>query len=50
MLLDQTKEDYIEARIGKLAGELQHELNLIYNIDSWSNLQTRMPYEIHLMY
>ena len=50
ILLDQTKEDYIEARIGKLAGELQHELNLIYNIDSWSNLQTRMPYEIHLMY
>jgi protease-4 len=50
MLLDQTKEDYIEARIGKLAGELQHELNLIYDIDSWSNLQTRMPYEIHLMY
>ena len=50
MLLDQTKEDYIEARIGKFIGELQHELNLIYNIDSWSNLQTRMPYEIHLMY
>lgn len=50
MLLDQTKEDYIEARISKLAGKLQHELNLIYNIDSWSNLQTRMPYEIHLMY
>ena len=50
MLLDQTKENYIEARISKLAGELQHELNLIYNIDSWSNLQTRMPYEIHLMY
>ena len=50
MLLDQTKEDYIEARISKLAGKLQHELNLIYNIDSWSNLQARMPYEIHLMY
>lgn len=50
MLLDQTKENYIEARISKLAGELQHELNLIYDIDSWSNLQTRMPYEIHLMY
>ena len=50
ILLDQTKEDYIEARISKLAGKLQHELNLIYNIDSWSNLQTRMPYEIHLMY
>ena len=50
MLLDQTKESYIEARIGKLAGKLQHEFNLINNIDSWSNLQTRLPYEIHLMY
>ena len=50
MLLDKSKESYIEARIGKLAGELKHELNLLYNIDNWSHLQARMPYEIHLMY
>ena len=49
-LLDKTKESYIEARIGKFAGDLQHELNLLYNIDNWSRLQARMPYEIHLMY
>lgn len=49
-LLDKTKESYIESRIGKFAGDLQHELNLLYNIDNWSRLQARMPYEIHLMY
>ena len=49
-LLDKTKESYIEARIGKLAGDLKQELNLLYNIDNWSHLQARMPYEIHLMY
>ena len=50
MFINQAKESYIEARIGKFAGDLQHELNLLYNIDNWSRLQARMPYEIHLMY
>ena len=49
MLLDQTKESYIEARIGKMAGEFKNELNLIYNLDQMNCLQARLPYEIHLM-
>ena len=49
ILLDQTKESYIEARIGKMAGEFKNELNLIYNLDQMNCLQARLPYEIHLM-
>lgn len=49
MLLNQTKESYIEARFGKFAREFERELNLIRNIEEWSNLQARLPYEIHLM-
>lgn len=49
MLLDQTKESYIDARFGKFAREFERELNLIRNIGEWSNLQARLPYEIHLM-
>lgn len=49
MLLDQTKESYIEARMGKMAGQFKNELNLIYNLENMNNLQARMPYEIHLM-
>ena len=48
-LLDQTKESYIEARIGKAVGQFKHELNLIYNLEQMNSLQARMPYEIHLM-
>jgi protease-4 len=50
MLLNQTKESYIEARIGKMVGEFKQELNLIYNLEQMNSLQTRLPYEIHLMY
>lgn len=50
MLLDKTNESYIEARIGKMVGEFQQELNLIYNLEQMNSLQTRLPYEIHLMY
>lgn len=50
MLLNQTRESYIEARIGKMMGEFKQELNLIYNLEQMNNLQTRLPYEIHLMY
>ena len=50
MLLDQTKESYIEARIGKVAGELKQELNLIYNLEQMNNMQARLPYEIHLLF
>lgn len=49
MLLDQTQESYIDARFGKFAREFECELNLIRNIGEWSNLQARLPYEIHLM-
>ena len=48
-LLDQTKESYIETRIGKVAGQFKSELNLIYNIEQMNRLQARMPYEIHLL-
>ena len=49
MLLDKSKEGYIEARIGKMAGEFKNELNLIYNLEQMNHLQARLPYEIHLM-
>jgi protease-4 len=49
MLLNQTKESYIEARMGKTAGEFKNELNLIYNFEQTNRIQARMPYEIHLM-
>ena len=49
MLIDQTKESYIEARMGKTLGKFKNELNLIYNIDQMNSLQTRLPYEIHLL-
>ena len=49
MLLNQTKESYIEARMGKTAGEFKNELNLIYNIEQTNRIQARMPYDIHLM-
>lgn len=49
MLLNQTKESYIEARMGKVAGQFKNELNLIYNLEQMNNLQARMPYEIHLI-
>ena len=49
MFLNQAKESYIETRIGKVAGQYKHELNLIYNIEQMNRLQARMPYEIHLM-
>ena len=50
MILNQTRESYIEARIGKMVGEFKQELNLIYNLEQMNSLQTRLPYEIHLMY
>ena len=49
MLLNQTKESYIEARMGKTAGEFKNELNLIYNFEQTNRIQARMPYDIHLM-
>lgn len=49
MFLNQAKENYIETRIGKIAGEFKSELNLIYNLENMHHLQARMPYEIHLM-
>ena len=49
MLLDQTKESYIETRMGKVAGQFKDELNLIYNIEQMNRLQARLPFEIHLM-
>lgn len=49
MFMDQTKESYIETRIGKVAGQFKDELNLIYNLENMSNLQARMPYNIHLI-
>ena len=48
-LMNQTKESYIEARIGKAAGQFKNELNLMYNVENWSNIQARLPYFIHLM-
>ena len=49
ILMDQTKESYIETRIGKVAGQFKDELNLMYNVENWSNIQARLPYFIHLM-
>ena len=49
MLLNQGKESYIEARLGKVAGQYKQELNLIRNIEQMNRLQARMPFEIHLM-
>ena len=49
MLLDQTKESYIETRVGKVVGQFKDELNLIYNIEQMNRLQARLPFEIHLM-
>ena len=48
MLLDQTREGYIEARIGKVVGQFKEEFNLIYNLENMSALQARLPYTIHL--
>lgn len=48
MLLNQTKESYIESRIGKAAGLFKDELNLIYNLENMNKLQARLPYTIHL--
>ena len=48
MLLNQTREGYIEARIGKVIGQFKEELNLIYNLENMSALQARLPYTIHL--
>ena len=48
-LMNQTKESYIEARIGKAAGQFKDELTLMYNVENWSNIQARLPYFIHLM-
>ena len=49
ILMDQTKESYIETRIGKIAGQFKDELNLMHNVENWSNIQARLPYFIHLM-
>ena len=49
MFINQAKESYIEARIGKAAGQFKNELNFIYNLEQMNRLQARMPYEIHLM-
>ena len=48
MFIDQAKESYIEARIGKVAGQFRNELNLIYNLEQMNCIQARMPYAIHL--
>ena len=48
-LMNKTKESYIETRIGKAAGQFKDELNLMYNVENWSNIQARLPYFIHLM-
>ena len=48
MFMDQAKESYIEARIGKVAGQFRNELNLIYNLEQMNCIQARMPYAIHL--
>ena len=49
MLLNQTKESYIESRIGKVVGQFKNELNFINNIEQMNVLQARMPYEIHII-
>ena len=49
MLLNQTKEDYIEAGLGKVANQFRNELNLINNLEQMNRLQARLPFEIHLM-
>lgn len=49
MFLEQTKESYIDAQLDKTLGEFRNELNLIYNIGQMNALQTRLPYEIHLI-
>ena len=49
MFINQAKESYIEARIGKAAGQFKNELNFIYNLEQMNCLQARMPYEIHIM-
>jgi protease-4 len=48
MFINQAKESYIEARIGKVAGQFRNELNLIYNLEQMNCIQARMPYAIHL--
>ena len=49
MFLDQAKENYIDARIGKIAGDFKQELNLIYNLENMNRIQARMPFNIHLI-
>ena len=49
MFLNQAKENYIDARIGKIAGDFKQELNLIYNLENMNRIQARMPFNIHLM-
>lgn len=49
MFMMQAKENYIDARIGKVAGQFKDELNLIYNLENMNRLQARLPYAIHLM-
>ena len=49
MLLNLSKESYIEARTSKTLGQFKNEFNLIYNLEQINNLQARLPYEIHLM-
>ena len=49
MFINQAKESYIEARIGKAVGQFKNELNFIYNLEQMNCLQARMPYEIHIM-
>ena len=48
MLLNQSKESYIEARFGKVAGEFKEELDLIRNVEQMNSLQARMPFSIHI--
>lgn len=49
MLMDQTKDSYIDSRIGKVAGQFKNEINLIYRVENMNRLQARLPFEIHLM-
>ena len=49
MFLNQAKESYIEARIGKVVGDFKPELDLIYNLENMNRIQARLPYHIHLM-
>ena len=48
MLLNQGKESYIEARLGKMAGQFKDELNLIHNIEQMNSLQARLPFSIYI--